>query len=566
MKLCHPRFCAILLLALQFSSTFVVAAEDSPPADHQKQLEERDKYDQQANAFLFEGKTSDAQTAAQKALKIERQVYGDVHDEIAVSLSELATLYTVGGDFAAAKDARQGSLSIIVQLHGEKHWQAVDARWALKNDQASAKMSPADRRRYLDTLRQALEFRQAGNPKQAIEFAREFCQLTEGLLGKNNPWHATALCRVASLSTEVGDLTAAELYYRDAVQIYAKTLGESHPTRANTLNTLAGLLFGRHEYAQARQRFEQALAMQRRLYPEDKHPLGHHVVARSLYGLGRVLYEQAEFRQAEKHYEESLAMRRHLYPESQYPQGHLELVANLYSLADAQLAQRSYNKAKEGFQQAFDMLLRLYPQGQYPQTFLHPATVLNRLGGTLSLEGDHESAQKHIERALAMFEDLYPQDQYPSGHPKMAESLYHLGTVLEAQGKHREAQERLEHATAMLERTWPDGAFPQGKKKHAMAQIHSALGYGFVSQGRCELARGSHERALAMRQSLYTKEEFPRGHPEIAESLNNLAVALSAQGEFGQARQRFEEALAMHRGMSHLLLKLPVVSWEVTLP
>jgi len=148
MKLCHPRFCAILLLALQFSSTFVVAAEDSPPADHQKQLEERDKYDQQANAFLFEGKTSDAQTAAQKALKIERQVYGDVHDEIAVSLSELATLYTVGGDFAAAKDARQGSLSIIVQLHGEKHWQAVDARWALKNDQASAKMSPADRRRH----------------------------------------------------------------------------------------------------------------------------------------------------------------------------------------------------------------------------------------------------------------------------------------------------------------------------------------------------------------------------------------------------------------------------------
>ncbi len=42
--------------------------------------------------------------------------------------------------------------------------------------------------------------------------------------------------------------------------------------------------------------------------------------------------------------------------------------------------------------------------------------------------------------------------------------------------------------------------------------------------------------ALAMRESLYPKDRYPRGHPDLATSLNNLGDLLRAQGDYGGAR------------------------------
>ncbi len=48
-----------------------------------------------------------------------------------------------------------------------------------------------------------------------------------------------------------------------------------------------------------------------------------------------------------------------------------------------------------------------------------------------------------------------------------------------------------------------------------------------------------------MYQALYPKDEFPRGHPDFAATLNNLGVLLWAQGSYGEARAYYERSLAM---------------------
>ena len=68
------------------------------------------------------------------------------------------------------------------------------------------------------------------------------------------------------------------------------------------------------------------------------------------------------------------------------------------------------------------------------------------------------------------------------------------------------------------------------------------------AQGAYGEARGYYERALAMCQALYPKERYPHGHPDLAESLDNLGYLLEAQGAYGDARGYYEQALAMLRG------------------
>src|SRR5262249_28200053 len=65
-------------------------------------------------------------------------------------------------------------------------------------------------------------------------------------------------------------------------------------------------------------------------------------------------------------------------------------------------------------------------------------------------------------------------------------------------------------------------------------------------------ARDSFERALAMCQRLYPPKRYPAGHRLLATSLNNLAAPLTAQGEYGRARDSSEKALEMYQGLAEV--------------
>src|SRR6516162_749462 len=71
--------------------------------------------------------------------------------------------------------------------------------------------------------------------------------------------------------------------------------------------------------------------------------------------------------------------------------------------------------------------------------------------------------------------------------------------------------------------------------------------FRFYQSGNYSEARKLLEEVLAIRQQLYSKEEFPNGHPDLAQSLNNLGALLQAQGEYAKALPYFEQALAMRQ-------------------
>jgi CHAT domain-containing protein len=96
----------------------------------------------------------------------------------------------------------------------------------------------------------------------------------------------------------------------------------------------------------------------------------------------------------------------------------------------------------------------------------------------------------------------------------------------------------------MRERLYPEKEFPRGHPD--LAQSLNNLGILLEGMGEQRKALPYYERALAMRERLYPEKEFPRGHPDLAATLNNLGYLLKERGELRKALPYFERALAMY--------------------
>src|SRR6516165_1352462 len=108
--------------------------------------------DQRIEKARAAGNYKEAIALVQKKLSLQRQRLGKVHDDIAESLTSLATLQADADDYAAAQKTCQECLALETQLHGAKHYRTVDASWRLKRAERLSVLSPEQRRRYTQTF------------------------------------------------------------------------------------------------------------------------------------------------------------------------------------------------------------------------------------------------------------------------------------------------------------------------------------------------------------------------------------------------------------------------------
>jgi serine/threonine-protein kinase len=74
------------------------------------------------------------------------------------------------------------------------------------------------------------------------------------------------------------------------------------------------------------------------------------------------------------------------------------------------------------------------------------------------------------------------------------------------------------------------------------AEVRTTIGVTYQNLGLYDEAEPHLRRALAIREELYGKD-----HPDVAESLRNLAVILRRKGEFSQAEPLYVDAIAIYR-------------------
>jgi CHAT domain-containing protein/tetratricopeptide (TPR) repeat protein len=107
-------------------------------------------------------------------------------------------------------------------------------------------------------------------------------------------------------------------------------------------------------------------------------------------------------------------------------------------------------------------------------------------------------------------------------------------------GRYAEAAKLAEHVLAVNKRLYPPEQYPDGHSD--LAQSLNNLGFLLKARGRDEEALPYYEQALAMRRKLY-----PQGHPDLAVSLSSLGHLLHDRGRSEEAQPYLEQALAMRR-------------------
>jgi len=374
------------------------------------------------DALLRAGRSREAAETLRTALGLWRKAFSEKthpngHPEIVGTLAELGLALFDQSDFDAAEAV-------------DRDYLVMARRLSLDGDARTAAC--------LCGLGEVL--RAKGNFKEAESYIRQSLMLCQQLYPRRkhptgHPEIAAALCQLGILYSDRGDDAEAMRHLRQALETEIR--GE---TAAETLNNAAVILSRSGEDSQAKDYAALALAFSEKLYPRDKFPQGHRVLATSMMRLASVKWSPKfvignDREAAGKLYDNALKMLETLYPAKDYPCGSPVYAECLWRSALHRVRWRFGGKGgkeddrqgEEFSRRSLEMLNRLYPADRYPEGHPNLASGLLAAGSVLIELGDFTRATGYLHRGIAMMERVYGRTDHPLGHPSLALAYYESG-------------------------------------------------------------------------------------------------------------------------------------------
>ena len=514
--------CSLLACGTMWCIT-AASAEDSPPkpeltAVQQKRLKERDAFKLECRQHRQAGKLAEAIEATQKMLAIEREVFGEEHDEVLVSMDFLAQRQRDFDDFAAARKTREEILAIRRKVSGVDHWRTADARRDLEHVDLLEKLSPDDRREVLraSVLNSLAErFASMGQYTDAEPLYRQALKIRQTVLGEQHPDCAISLNNLAGFYESMPDYAKAEPLRRQALAIRQKVLGEKHPDYAISLNNLAWLYNANGEIAKAEPLLRQALEINRMVLGET-----HPGYATGLNNLAAIYNSRKDFAKAEPLYQQALVIRQRVLGEK-----HPAYAMSLNNLATLDYAMGDYAKAEPLFQQALEI-----NQSVLGETHPAYANGLNNLAELYNAMGDYALAEPLYRQALEINRKVLGET-----HPDYAISLNNLAGLYNAMEDYALAEPLYHQALDIRQKVL-------GEKHPDYAASLNNLAWLYNARGDSPKAEPLFQHALEINRTVLGEE-----HPDYAISLNNLAEIYTSMGDSAKAEPLFRQALEIRK-------------------
>ena len=499
------------------------SAEDSPhkvelTAVQKERMKEWVAFKKECLEFRRSGKLAEAIDATKKMLAIEREVFGDEHDQTLGSMDSLAQLQEQREDFASARTTREEILAIRRRVSGGDHWRTADCQRALENVTVLEKLSSDER---LQVLRAtvlnslAVRYTSMGHYAEAEPLYRQALKIRQTVLGETHPDYAISLNNLAGLHESMADYAKAEPLYRQALGIRQKALGEKHPSYATSLNNLAFLYMSMGDSAKAEPLFLQALEINRAALGET-----HPDYATSLNNLAAMYRSMADYAKAEPLYRQALDIRQKVLGEKDH-----DYATSLNNLAVLYESMGDYAKAEPLFLQALEI----------KQTALgekHPAYAagLNNLAELYNAMADYAKAEPFYRQALEINRTVLGEM-----HPDYAMSLSNLAGLYNAMGDY-------ELAEPLYRQTLDIRKKVLGEKHPDYAMSLNNLAWLYKVMGDSAKAEPLFRQALEINKTVLGEK-----HPSYAISLNNLAELYTSTGDFAKAEPLSRQALEIRK-------------------
>ncbi len=341
------------------------------------------------------------------------------------------------------------------------------------------------------------------------DYYRDALAIQRKTLGDRHPDTADTLDLMGRLARSLGDTEKAEALCEEAHDIRLELFGERSTEVAESLQSLALVAYGQGNMTLAKERFEQALDTHLSK-GDDAHPN----IAQIQHSLGMLALGAGNLEEAEDMALASLDASRRIWGEDSGFQAHG------YLLLGRIARQRGLREEAKGFlQEALDIL---GPRdGRRPFALNDYALLLEELG-----EG--ERAESLYLETLELYESRLGRD-----HNHVAVTMSNLGMLMKDRGDYDAATGWLEEAISIQRELYA------GKHASLALSLHN-LGLVGLDRGDWAAADESFEACLVIRTEL-----FGAGHALTRQALDSLLVSAERQGDAHKAaaireRQRAE--------------------------
>jgi CHAT domain-containing protein/tetratricopeptide (TPR) repeat protein len=364
---------------------------------------------------------------AERAVRIKDKLKGPEEPETAESLRRLALVLQAQQQFAQARSPMEKALAIM------------EAHFGKASPQASGVLAQL-----------AYLYRDLNIADDAVRLLQAALAAHEAAGGPDSPSIAPLLYNLAVLEHDLGDFGAAERHYMRLLPM----TGEGAQERSVALNGLARVYVEQARYAEAQERFGEAIEAAR---SAGAHPS---LIAYYLHNLGFLLTEIGAYEDAVPILEEVLRLRRDLLGNE-----HLDTAATLSNLADAHLRLGDCETACRLHHEALSIRQRVLRQDH------QVATSLRALGSAYLEAGRAADALPLFERGLRIQIEHSGPDHHDTG-----EMTASLARALTALGRHEEAAIHFERALEVLEQALGHDDPEWSRARLDLARVHARLG------------------------------------------------------------------------------------------
>ncbi len=355
------------------------------------------------------------------------------------------------------------------------------------------------------------------------------------------------------------DFAHGREHFLAALQIDKKIEPMGSMEEAGILRELGVLENTQSNFAAAQSDYEQAVALGERLAPTSPD------YERSLENLATVENDEGDLAAARAGLERALAINHAI---------HGNLAPTFINLGAVALDQSDYAAARDYFQKALDLFIKAKSK-----TAGEPI-ALGNLSETFYREGDFASAVEYRKRALALMKERLGDSL------EQANDLDGMGDILLAQGQLDNASTYYHQALDMQQKIAPDSMSVTQSlvalAKVARSQKNTTLAMEFdrraldIGQKSCpnswcvggilnDLGEIAYEQGdfagseNYLRRAVDVREKsLGLTHPDLARSLNALALAVGAQGKTTEA---LESALRAEKiGTDHMRVSVRTLS------
>ena len=420
------------------------------------------------------GKPGEAIPLSERAVAMQEKLLGPNHLAVAVTLHNLALLYSDRGEFGKAEPLYQRVLAIWEQALGPEHPLVANALNNLANlynftgDYTKAELlylrALAIREKVLGPDHPEVAWALAslgaiyflkGDYEKAETLYKRSLAIRERVFGPEHPAVASVVNNLAILYYNSNDYVRAEPLFLRALAIKEKTLGPEHPDLAGTINNLAAFYQDRGDHLKAEPLLQRALAIwEKALGPE------HPKIAIVFHNLGKSARETGMPAKAEQFYQRALAIReKTLGPE------HPELASTLASLGGHYVDEDEYAKAEPLLKRALAIWEKVFGERH-----LDLALPLDELGRLYRYQKDFLKAERFFQRALTIKEQVLGPE-----HPQVGYSCYYLAEVYAAKGELAQAVKFQSRANTIRERNFALNLDPgSNRQKQAYLALFSS--------------------------------------------------------------------------------------------